>query len=160
MSGRPSTKKTISDAGLPDDPAAFKVLTEIDMIAHMAAVEFERLLPPTLTRAQFGVLHRLMRLNTEETIGELAAAFQVTQPTMSSTVKKLEEKGLIDFAPDPEDRRVKYVTVSAKGKSVRNQTINKLSPMIAAFNANGGDIDWETLLPNLFRIRQWFEERR
>ena len=67
--------------GLPEDHILFKVLTEIDMIAHMASVAFERALPGDLTTAQFGVLNRLLRLDATETVGELAAAFQVAQPT-------------------------------------------------------------------------------
>ena len=84
-----------SAAGLPGDPAAFKAMTEIGIISHLADNIFAKHLPKGLTIAQFGVLNHLLRLNRQETIGELASAMQVSQPSMSSTVRKLEDKGLI-----------------------------------------------------------------
>ena len=41
---------------------------EIEMIAKQASILFERYLPPSMTRAQFGVLNRLARLDARETI--------------------------------------------------------------------------------------------
>lgn len=149
----------ISSPGLLTDPAYFKVLTEIDMIAHMAGKEFEKLLPSGLTQAQFGVLNRLLRLECTETVSELAAAFQVAQPTMSSTVKRLEAKGLIVLIADIKDRRAKRVRVTPAGKKLRNKTVHALAPQYQAFVASAPPIDWESLLPSLTVLRAHFEKR-
>ncbi|MHA7872193.1 MAG: MarR family winged helix-turn-helix transcriptional regulator [Hyphococcus sp.] len=153
-----------SAPGLADDPVLFKVMTEIDMIAHMAAVEFERLLPDDMTQAQFGVINRLLRLDAAETVSELAEAFRVAQPTMSSTVKKLAAKGYVDIIPDTEDKRVKRIRATRAGKAVRAKAIRALDPHWAAFAEDAPEAvkraDWPKLLKTLTAMRDFMERRR
>ena len=149
-----------SAPGLADDPILLKALTEIDMIAHMAACEFERLLPEGLTAAQYGVLNRILRRGETESIGELAAAFQVSQPTMSSTVRRLEAKNLIELIPDSEDRRIKRVAVTRMGSSVRKKTVGKLEPYFRELATETAGVDWAQILPVLTQIRAALVRRR
>ena len=149
-----------SAPGLSDDPVLLKALTEIDMIAHMAACEFERLLPDGLTAAQYGVLNRILRRGEPETIGELAAAFQVSQPTMSSTVRRLEDKKLITLVPDKDDRRIKRVNVTRAGSSLRKKTVRRLEPYFEEFAAETAAVDWKSILPALTQLRAVFARRR
>ncbi|MCI5044359.1 MAG: MarR family transcriptional regulator [Aquisalinus sp.] len=130
------------------------------MIAHMASVEFERLLPDGMTEAQFGVLNRLLRLDTVETISELADAFQVTQPTMSSTVKRLEEKGYIRFLADATDRRTKQVAVTAAGTDCRNEVVKMLEPHYAGLANDASRLSVANILPELQIIRGYLEKRK
>lgn len=153
-------KDTPAEAGLPTDSPLFKVLTEIQIISHLASNEFERLLPTGMTEAQFGVLNHLLRLDVQETVGELAAAFQVAQPTMSSTVKRLEEKGLILLVPSLEDRRVKRVHVTDTGKKTRDKIVLSLEPEYSAFLETAPDIRWTKVLPALTALRDYLEKRR
>lgn len=149
-----------TDPGLPDDPILHKLLTEIDMIAHLTSNEFERLLPEGITSAQFDVINRLLRLDVDETIGELAAAFHVAQPTMSSTVKKLEAKGFVEFITTPADRRIKRVHVTAAGKKIRKEIIIMLEPHRQAFIQTAPDIDWKPVLSALTVLRNYLDQRR
>lgn len=50
------------------------------------------------------------------TLGELAEAERVQPPTMTKIVGRLLDAGLIDRVPDPDDRRVTRVTLSAEGR--------------------------------------------
>ena len=149
-----------AEAGLAGDPALFKLLTEIDIIAHLAATAFERLLPEGLTRAQFGVLNHLLRLDAQETVSELASAFQVAQPTMSSTVKRLASKGFVEFIPDTDDRRVKRVKVTRKGAAMRQKAVKAVAPHLAAVEHDAKGQDWAKLLPKLMKLRVFLDERR
>ena len=149
-----------SAPGLSDDPVLLKALTEIDMIAHMAACEFERLLPDGLTAAQYGVLNRILRRGETETIGELATAFQVSQPTMSSTVRRLEDKKLITLVSDKNDRRIKRVNVTRAGSSLRKKTVRRLEPYFEEFASETAAVDWENILPALTQLRAVFARRR
>nr|WP_321509840.1 helix-turn-helix domain-containing protein [uncultured Hyphomonas sp.] len=139
-------------AGLAGDPVEFAAMTEISIIAHLADTAFARRLPDGLTTAQFAVLNHLLRLEAEQTIGELARALQVSQPTMSSTVRRLEEKGLISLVPDSDDRRIRRVSVSRSGAAVRNKAVQ-------ALDASKKDLavlsqeEWKQLLPLLNRLR-------
>ncbi len=150
---------SVTPPGIESDPDFFKLLTEIDMIAHMVKTEFERLLPDGLTQAQFGVLNRITRLGIEETVTELAAAFQVTQPTMTSTLKKLRSKDLVTFAPDKSDKRVKRVAITDAGRKMREVTLSNLAPVIQAQEQKIGTLNYDTLLGELGRIRTQFERR-
>lgn len=149
-----------AEAGLPNDSVLFKVVTEIQIISHLLSNEFERLLPDSMTEAQFGVLNHLLRLDTEETVSQLAAAFQVAQPTMSSTVKKLGSKGYVTFVPSDSDRRVKYVSVTKSGKKIRNQIVLSLEPEYKSFLEAAPDVNWKKILPALTSLRAFLDERR
>ena len=139
-------------AGLAGDPVEFAAMTEISIIAHLADTAFARRLPDGLTTAQFAVLNLLLRLEAEQTIGELPRALQVSQPTMSSTVRRLEEKGLISLVPDSDDRRIRRVSVNRSGAAVRNKAVQ-------ALDASKKDLavlsqeEWKQLLPLLNRLR-------
>jgi len=50
------------------------------------------------------------------TLGELAAVEQISPPTITRIVSKLEEMGLVARAVDPHDRRVTRVDVTTQGQ--------------------------------------------
>ena len=155
-----TNKNDPSAAGLKGDPIAFKALTEIAIIAHLADNLFAKHLPDNLTTAQFGVLNHLLRLDRQETIGELAAAMQVAQPTMSSTVRKLEDKGFVKLVAKENDRRVRNVCVTASGKAIRNKSIKKIEPMQASMGRDISDKEWKNLLSGLTKIRTILDRAR
>lgn len=146
--------------GLKGDSDAFAAMTEISIIAHLAENAFARVLPEGLTVAQFGVLNHLMRLGRHETISELASAMQVAQPTMSSTVRKLEEKGLVTLVPDEADRRIRRVAVTAAGRKVRGQSVRTLTKSQGALLGEISPAKWKTLLPLLTELRVLLDEAR
>jgi DNA-binding MarR family transcriptional regulator len=147
-------------AGLKGDPPVFMALTEIAIIAQLAEKLFESVLPDGLTNAQYGVLNHLLRLNAEQSIGELASAFQVRQPTMSSTVRKLEDKGLIEFKPDAGDRRIKRVAVTAAGAAARRNGVDAIAPILARFITMMPADEIEAMLPTLTKLRALFDTNR
>lgn len=146
-------------AGLAGDPLEFAVMTEISIIAHLADNAFARRLPDGLTTAQFAVLNHLLRLEAQQTIGELARALQVSQPTMSSTVKKLEEKRLVTLVPDPDDRRIRRVSVSPAGMKARNKAVKALDATKSEL-AVLSQKEWKQLLPLLNRLRVALDSAR
>lgn len=146
-------------AGLAGDPLEFAVMTEISIIAHLADNAFARRLPDGLTTAQFAVLNHLLRLEVQQTIGELARALQVSQPTMSSTVKRLEEKGLVMLVPDLDDRRIRRVSVSPAGTKARNQAVKALDATKSEL-AVLSQKEWTQLLPLLSRLRVALDSAR
>jgi DNA-binding MarR family transcriptional regulator len=149
-----------AEAGLPDDPALFKVMSEIIMIAHLADTAFSRVLPPGVTTAQFGVLNRLVRLRRRETTSQLAAAFQVAQPTMTSTVRRLRDKALVDLEQDSDDLRSRFVVITPAGEAVRDTSVDALSPYLSLFAAEAPDLNFEALLEPLTRLRTFLDQRR
>jgi len=155
-----AARKKPAKAGLPGDPDLFSVLTEIHMIAHLSTTAFERRLAGALTMAQFGVLNHLLRLGEKETIGELASAFQLTQPTMSSTVKRLVAKGFVEIIPDKDDRRIKRVSITRAGRAARTKAVKTVAPHIAAVQGDAPHSDWARTLKALTSLRIFFDARR
>ncbi|GAK44238.1 transcriptional regulator, MarR family [Tepidicaulis marinus] len=152
--------KDAAPAGLPGDPRAFAVMTEISIIAHLADNLFARVLPDGLTVAQFAVLNHLLRLKKEETIGELASAHQVSQPTMSSTVRKLEDKKLVRLVPDAGDRRIKRVAVTRAGEAMRGEAVARMRPLAGELLGQIGEEDWARIHPVLTRLRILLDKAR
>ncbi|MEL6688514.1 MAG: MarR family transcriptional regulator [Pseudomonadota bacterium] len=153
--------RPVSNAGLPTDLDAFKAMVEIEMIAKTANQVFERFLPSNMTRAQFGVLNRLARLEARETISEIARAFQVAQPTMSSTVGRLLDKGFVKTVADPNDARRKIVVLTQSGSKARGEIVEGLTPLFSEFTGSGDkeaqQVDWSSLLDELVKLRSQIE---
>lgn len=147
-------------AGLAGDPIEFAVMNEIGIINQLADNLFQSHLPKGMTVAQFGVLNHLLRLEVEETISELASAMQVAQPTMSSTVRKLEDKGLVELVYDPNDRRIRRVAVTTAGSELRNDAVAALAPMAEILRKNIPAKDWQAILPQLNQIRVFLDQLR
>jgi DNA-binding MarR family transcriptional regulator len=109
---------------MSDDRLAFELFNEIGIIDQLAGTLFSRTLPKGMTRAQFGILNHFVRLGLESSSpAQLASAFQVTRPTMTSTLAKLELRGLITIRPDPADRRGKQVSITETGRAMRDRCI-------------------------------------
>jgi len=147
-------------AALGGDPIEFAVMTEIGIISQLADTLFQSHLPKGMTVAQFGVLNHLLRLEVKETIGELASAMQVTQPTMSSTVRKLEDKGLVELVHEQDDRRIRRVAVTAAGARCRNDAVASLAPMAEILRQNMPQSIWHDILPQLNQIRVFLDQLR
>jgi DNA-binding MarR family transcriptional regulator len=66
---------------------------------------------------QARVLHVLYEDGRRQ-VGELAERCGVADPTVSKMLKSLEHNGLIERRTDPENRRVVWVSLTAKGRSL------------------------------------------
>lgn len=93
---------------------------------HIAGVldEFE------LTPARWRLLMALVIQATPEgaTIGELAGHLQIKEPTVTATVDRLEQEGLVARTRSTEDRRVVRVRITDHGAT----TVTTLLPKVAA----------------------------
>jgi DNA-binding MarR family transcriptional regulator len=69
-------------------------------------------------------LHLLMLLGAREpqSMGELADQAGVSLPSLTGTITRMEERGLVRRVPCQEDRRKVLVRLSAKGRDILDQT--------------------------------------
>ena len=87
---------------------------------RMATQIFEaHLRPVRLTVGQFGVLARVYGSSlwrAPMTMKELSDALGMDPTTLNRTLKPLEAQGLVTTAPDPDDRRVRLIHLTASGR--------------------------------------------
>lgn len=157
MSGE---KPKVKPAGLKGDLPIFTLFTEIGIIGQLATTLFESALPKGMTSAQHSVLNHLVRRGETPTIGTLANAFQVTQPTMSSTVRKLEDKGLVELRPYPGDRRIRRVAITRAGEVAREAGLEAVRAISKELGPVLSQKQIDTALPILSELRAKLDAAR
>lgn len=138
----------------------FTFFNEIGIISQLSGSLFESNLPMGLTNSQFFVLNWFLRVDSVATPTRLATAFQVTGGAMTNTLKRLEGKGLIKVEPDPQSGRQKRVTITAKGRKVRDKAIAASVPLFEEFARAFPPAQLEKQIRELRKIRQFLDESR
>lgn len=77
-----------------------------------------------LTAAQGHVMGFLARKEAPPCPKDIEEAFQLSHPTVSGILARLEKKDFISLLPDPNDRRCKRIHILPKGQEC-NQQIRK-----------------------------------
>lgn len=70
-----------------------------------------------LSMPQFGILMQL-HYCTQCGISDISQRFDITAAAASQLVEKLVQSGLIERAEDPNDRRVKQITLTSRGRAM------------------------------------------
>jgi DNA-binding MarR family transcriptional regulator len=69
----------------------------------------------------------LLQLDSALPMNELAAVLACDNSNVTGLVDRLELRGLVARQPSPEDRRVKHVTLTAAGRRVRAQLLDRVA---------------------------------
>jgi len=144
----------------PSSDILARFFNEIGIIAQLSQSAFERVMPEGMTMAQFTVLNHFVRLGGTKRPMDIARAFQVTRATMSSTLSRLEGKGLVATTPDPEDGRAKHVGITEAGRAMREACLAALGPEFARLAPLLAASRIEELLPALSEIRSILDKAR
>ena len=136
------------------DPPAYRVMNEIGIINQLASTAFTEVLPRNLSIAQFSILNHFVRLAIDyQSPAKLASAFQVSRPTMTNTLMRLEKSGFVTIHPDPDDKRAKRVSITEKGREAREEAVGRVAvPLREAQDALGPELI-EKVLPLLTEMR-------
>jgi DNA-binding MarR family transcriptional regulator len=106
-----------------------------------------------LTLSQFQLL-KLIALNGNYQIGEVAGFLGVSPPAATKNIDKLERLGLITRHPSKGDRRATLLSASTKGRRLVEQyesvKAERLTPVFEGFSAK--DIDQFTELMERFSL--------
>ena len=122
---------------------------------------FAAVLPKGMTIAQFTVLNHFIRLgHDQQSPAQLASAFQITRPTMTSTLARMEKAGLVTIRPDSEDGRAKLVSVTAAGEKMRELCLQRLAEPLADTDAVLSHETLAQLLPLLQDVRAKLDRLR
>ncbi len=143
------------------DPIEFSVFNEIGIIDQLTTHAFSEVLPRGMTPAQFGILNHFVRLEKkQDSPANLASAFQVSRPTMSTTLARLERSGHIEITPDPDDGRAKQVRITDKGRAMREECVLRLAEPLREVRATIRPDLFEELRPLLAEMREQLDRMR
>ena len=139
----------------------FQLFNEIGIIDQLSSHAFTQVLPRGFSIAQFTVLNHFVRLGHQQrTPAQLASAFQVSRPTMSTTLSRMERSGYITLSPDPDDRRAKQVELTQAGKDMRDRCLTLLAEPLRDAGDKVPDELVAELLPLLQRLRAILDKMR
>lgn len=114
----------------PDlDVSPLQVLSRISRLSrHLDAARKQAFADHGLEPWEFDVLAALRRAGEPYSMaaGHLATATLVTSGTMTNRIDRLEERGLVARAPDPDDRRAVLVALTDQGRSCVDGAITDL----------------------------------
>lgn len=138
----------------------FTLFNEIGIIQQLSAARFSRVLAPDLNPSEFGVLNHFVRLGDGKTPTYLAKAFQMTKPSMTAILAKLERKGYVEIAASEEDRRQKIVTLTEAGRAARGRGLEAMAPLADIVLKSQDISDLEAILPKLQALREFLDQER
>lgn len=117
-----------------------------------------------VARQQIATTHQLsvlqvqliehLQSNPSRRVGALAAALDVTQPTVSDALRSLEDKGIVSRRNDPSDRRVAIVTLTNVGTSLASELEAELTPVLEGSRSTDADEEATALKILLEEIRR------
>lgn len=146
---------------MSNDPIEFELFNEIGIIDQLGSTMFERAIPKGMTQAQFTVLNHFVRLGHDErSPAQLASAFQLTRPTMTSTLGRMERAGLVKSRPDPDDGRAKLVSLTPKGRDMRERCIASLTPIRSVLTGVLDEQEIRNVVPILRKLRVALDKAR
>jgi DNA-binding MarR family transcriptional regulator len=143
-----------------DQELLFTYFNELNIISQLSTGIFERTLPEGLTSSQFSVLNWFVRVDDTATPGRLSTAFQVTKGAMTNTLKKLKEKQLVTVLQDETSGRRKIVTMTKRGREVRDRAISAIQPLLSEFAEEVKITEIEQQLVAIRKVRRYLDEYR
>lgn len=138
----------------------FAFFNEIGIIAQLSRAAFEARLPDGITLPHFSVLNHLIRVADGRTPLEIARAFQVPKTSMTNTLAGLEARGLVETRPNPRDGRSKRVWLTDKGRSFRDEAIQRMAPELAALAEAVAPDAMADLVDRLSSVRKLLDAAR
>ena len=138
----------------------FTLFNEIGIIQQLSTARFSRVLAPDLNPSEFGVLNHFVRLGDGKTPTYLAKAFQMTKPSMTAILGKLERKGYVEITGSKDDRRQKIVTLTDAGRAARSKGLEAMAPLADIVLESQDLSDLQAILPKLQALREFLDQER
>jgi DNA-binding MarR family transcriptional regulator len=117
----PRLREQMVAAGEANDTLTREALAATRAASHALRISMDRWLDRhSVSEGRMGVLWALAR-NGSMSLGDLAAALDVSPTNITGLVDHLERDGLVARAPDPEDRRAIRASLSPLGQAKLNE---------------------------------------
>lgn len=103
--------------------------------AQMRHLVAEEVADAGLTPVQFLILGRL---DEPRSMGSLGECMEMDASTVTGSIDRLEEQGLVERRPDPHDRRVRMIAITDRGAEFRDRVHGRIgarSPLVERLSA-------------------------
>ncbi len=139
-----------------------RIFVLVGIINQLSTTHINRYLAELdIPMAQFSLLSHFSHNPEQEwTVTRLAFAFEVNQPAMTKTLKRLLSKGYVSMRPDEKDKRVKHYRITESGLAKLHEGYGRLQPDIADFFASWKKDDLVHLQQLLERLKTQLDEAR
>jgi DNA-binding MarR family transcriptional regulator len=112
----------LRDWGMSDTPVPRELDEVVDALLEMARQTHEVVLAVAarhdLTGQQVGLLRLL---DTPVSMRAFAEELSCDPSNVTGLVDRVERLGLVDRVPDPDDRRIRMLTLTSKGRRLRDE---------------------------------------
>lgn len=138
----------------------WELLTSFGIISQLMEERARQLLPANLPRPLFSILNHFIRVDGEKTVTDVARAFQVPQPGMTKSVRKLIERGYLVAETDAVDARRKRLFITEEGRAAHFDALQRLGPDADLIFRDWTTDDMVSLQGLVFRLRRWLDDNR
>ena len=114
---------------------------------------------PSEIKVLFCVAKGMRHNNAIITVSEISKILQVTSPTVTQILKKLETNGFVERRADDVDRRVVRITLTEKGQDVVRQAREEFHASIEGLIEYLGEEQCNQLADNLSKVFQYYQEK-
>jgi len=114
--------------------------------------------PIGLTSARWQVLGAIVILREPSPVGRVAAAMGLARQSVQRIVDELEKKGVVAFRPNPQHKRAKLVTLTAKGRAAVEAAMELQQPWAAGLATEVDRQALEAALQTLTQLRAKLED--
>lgn len=111
----------------------------------------------SLSLSQLRVLNYLKRC-PQASLTDVSEYLDVTRATMSATIERLVQRGLVERIEDPQERRRVLLSLTPTGEQQLQQVLQRTRSQVAQKLDNFSDEQLQQLLQGLWLLRQAFEE--
>ncbi|WP_040639918.1 MarR family winged helix-turn-helix transcriptional regulator [Pseudoramibacter alactolyticus] len=104
-----------------------------------------------LTARQMACL-RVLDTNKNVTFSDLAVRFGLSKPTVTELIGKLMDSGCVVKEKSREDRRVYYIRLTDKGKTIARMKLRAQMQLVEQIESQLNEIEIETLITLIHKI--------
>ncbi|PSN12339.1 MarR family transcriptional regulator [filamentous cyanobacterium CCT1] len=135
------------------------MMTTVPAVTRFLRAGIRRHGKPHLSLSQLRVLYFLRR-RSQSSLSEVADYLDVTRPTMSAMVERLVQRGLIDRAGDPIERRRIILTLTPAGEAEMTRVYDATLQTVADRLAGLSEAQLQQVMAGLAVLSELFDEPR
>lgn len=109
-------------AAVPSDPSSVSIVVRLLAAQNLMIGALRRGFGPDLSLARFDLLMQLMR-DDGQTLAELSRRMLVTAGNLTGLVDRAERDLIVERRPDPNDRRLTRVYLTARGQKLAQKAL-------------------------------------